>query len=310
MESSKNIALLFPGQGSQSIGMAQPFLHLPWAKQMLEEAEEILQTNLGQLMHSGPAETLTLTQNAQPALLLAGLLAWEYLRRQHPEITQQIAATAGHSLGEYTAVTAAGAFTFPQAMQLVKVRSQAMSKAQGGGMLAVLGLTPEQAEQAASQSHTTLANDNAPGQIILSGAAENLEAASQAAKALGAKRVLPLNVSGAFHTPLMAQAAQAVQAQLAQTPPQNLTIPCIMNITAQPTQAAPQVAQNLIAQTTGRVRWRQSMEYLATQNITQLIELGSGKVLTGLASRCHPNLQCSALDSPASIDAWLQTHFK
>lgn len=272
---------------------------------LFERADEVLGFGLSRLMREGPADELTLTHNAQPALLLAGMAAFTYLCGRAGQQADQLAAfVAGHSLGEYTAVTAAAGLAFEDALKLVRLRGETMAQVKNGGMCAVLGLEAD-ALDAVLPAGLTLANDNAPGQVILSGPLDALTAGEMALKGAGAKRVLRLNVSGPFHTPAMAPAADAVRGFLAAHPLQDLQIDCVMNCTAAPARAPGEVAANLAAQVTGRVRWRETMAFMAAQGITDIVELGAGKVLAGLAPRCDVRLSGVSLDSPAAIDAWL-----
>lgn len=304
----KNICFVFPGQGSQTVGMGQDLLHDGHAKAVLQEAEEALKFNLGKLMLEGPAEELTLTQNAQPALLVCGLMAFSYLTKQAGLGIEGLAGhVAGHSLGEYTAVAAAGGMGFATAAQLVRLRGEAMVRGGGtGGMSAILGLEPEVADKVAAENGVVFANDNAVGQAIFSGPLDKLALAEEAAKAAGAKRALRLNVSGPFHTPVMRGAAEEVGAFLAAHPLADLKVPCVMNLSAEPVREARAVAAGLVAQVTGRVRWREGMVHLANTGVTQVVELGVGKVLAGLAGRCDGRLSGVSLDSRVSIDAWLE----
>jgi [acyl-carrier-protein] S-malonyltransferase len=301
------LALLFPGQGSQHPGMAAGFRSHPATRELFQQADDTLGFALSKLMQNGPADELTQTQNAQPALLLAGYAALTYLTSQHPGIPTSFAVATGHSLGFYTAALAAGALDFPFALQLVRARGQAMGQVTGGGMSAILGLDLAPAGSIATQTNTTLANDNAPGQHIFSGPLAALAQAEAAAKAAGAKRVLRLPVSGPFHTPAMAPAAQAVAQLLAATPPQPPHIPLIANTAPSFITTGPALAAELTAQITARIRWREAMVFLADQGVTRCLELGAGKVLTGLAPRGDARLTCAALTGPDEIDRWLET---
>lgn len=300
-------AFVFPGQGSQIVGMAQQFLEYPPARELFQQADDALEFNLSKLMREGPAEELTQTHNAQPALLVAGLVAFTYLSKQSGRTLEELAAcVAGHSLGEYTAVAAAGGLGFTDAVRLVRLRGQAMAKVKNGGMCAVLGLEAAALENILPAG-LTLANDNAPGQVILSGPLDAVVAGEEALKAAGAKRVLRLNVSGPFHTAAMAPAAEEVKGFLQAHPLAPLTVPCVMNATAAPARQPAEVAQNLAAQVTSRVRWRQTMEHMAAAGITNVVELGVGKVLAGLAPRCDVRLTAASLESPEAIDTWLES---
>lgn len=300
-------AFVFPGQGSQVVGMAEKFMEYPAMRELFQQADDALNFNLSKLMREGPVEELTQTHNAQPALLVAGLAAFTYLSKQAGSTLPQLARfVAGHSLGEYTAVAAAGGLGFTQAVQLVRLRGQAMAQVKNGGMCAVLGLEAAALENILPAG-VTLANDNAPGQVILSGPLDAVVAGEEALKAAGAKRVLRLNVSGPFHTAAMAPAAEQVRGFLQSHPLEPLQVPCVMNATAQPASQPAEVAQNLAAQVTSRVRWRETMEHMAAAGITNIVELGVGKVLAGLAPRCDVRLTATSLESPETIDTWLES---
>jgi [acyl-carrier-protein] S-malonyltransferase len=309
MKNSENM-FVFPGQGSQSVGMGQAFLAGAPERELLESVEDALKFKLGKLMAEGPLDELTQTQNTQPALMVCGAMACQYLLRTVRQPIQNMAAcVAGHSLGEYTAVHAAGGLAAPTMARLVRLRGEEMAKVKGGAMVAVLGLVPE-AAAALESDGITFANDNASGQAVFSGflgGEPQKQAFEAAAKAAGAKRCMWLNVSGPFHTPNMKPAAEAVAAFLAAHPLQPLAVPCMMNATATAEHTPTAVQTALPAQVAGRVRWREGMVAAANAGITQVVELGAGKVLAGLASRCDARLTGIALDTPAAIDAWLET---
>jgi [acyl-carrier-protein] S-malonyltransferase len=305
----KKRVFVFPGQGSQVVGMGADFRHDAAGRALFEAADEAIGFNLSRLMLEGPAEELTLTQNAQPALLVTGLAALDYLLRQAGKPVAEMASfVAGHSLGEYTAVAAAGGLSLDDAVRLVRVRGMAMSKAEGGGMSAILGLEPAIAEKVAAQNGVVLANDNAVGQVIFSGPLDALTKAEEAAKVAGAKRCLRLNVSGPFHTPAMRGAAEAVRDELAQMGVKDLQVGCMMNASAKVEMQSAVVAEGLVAQVTGRIRWREGMMALAEMGVEEVVELGVGKVLSGLASRCDARLTGVSLDSRAAVDAWLEAN--
>lgn len=304
----KKRVFVFPGQGSQAVGMGADFRQDAAGNALFEAADEAIGLNLSRLMLEGPAEELTLTQNAQPALLVTGFAALDYLVRQAGKPIAEVADfVAGHSLGEYTAVAAAGGLNVADAVRLVRVRGLAMSKAEGGGMSAILGLEPVVAEKVAAENGVVLANDNAVGQVIFSGPIDALAKAEEAAKAAGAKRCLRLNVSGPFHTPAMRGAAEAVREELAQMGVKDLQVGCMMNASAKVETQGAVVADGLVAQVTGRIRWREGMIALAEMGVEEVVELGVGKVLSGLASRCDGRLRGVSLDSRAAADAWLET---
>lgn len=307
-------AFVFPGQGSQVPGMAADFLNHPAARELAESFDDALGLGLTKLMVEGDEAALKPTEVAQPALLAAGLLAYAYIRAQSGKTLPELAGfVAGHSLGEYTAVAAAGGYSPQHGIKLVRARGLAMAKAGTGkdggplgGMLAVLGLEPAKAAEVADASGLVLANDNSPVQQILSGPLEALHTGEKEAAAAGAKRVVRLNVSGPFHTVAMQPAAGEVEARLAEIGVKPLLVPCAMNATAGLHTAADEVSANLIAQITSTVRWRESMALLAEQGVTQVVELGVGKVLAGLVSRCDARLTGTALDTRQAVDAWLE----
>lgn len=308
MKSMGNIALVFPGQGSQVIGMGKDFAETAAGRELFERADDALGMKLSALMWDGDQAELTLTQNAQPALLVCGLVALEYLKSQSQQgVVEMAGFVAGHSLGEYTAVAAAGGMDFESAVKLVRLRGQAMAEGgMEGGMSAILGLEPEVADRVAREAGVVFANDNSVGQAIFSGPLDKLAVAEEAAKAAGAKRALRLNVSGPFHTPVMRGAGQKVEEFLAANPLRDLEVGCVMNHSAKVEREAKVVAEGLVAQVTGRVRWREGMIQLAENGVTQLLELGGGKVLTGLASRCDARLSGVSLENRSGIDAWLE----
>lgn len=295
-------AFVFPGQGSQKVGMASAFYHETALRPLFDEADEALGFKLSHLMFEGPSDVLTLTQNAQPALLLAGVAAcrWYETTQGWPE---HVKFVAGHSLGEWTALVAARAISLADGLRLVHKRGQVMQQAVPvgeGSMLAVLGLTVPQVEQIAAEAGVYVANDNADGQVVLSGLVGGIEKAAELAKAAGAKRALPLPVSAPFHSPLMQPAADAMAEALASIRVNHPRVPVVTNMTAQ-AESDPEVLKNLLVQqVTGRVRWRESMIYMAEEGITNLVEFGSGKVLCGLASRCDARLSADAVTEPTN----------
>jgi [acyl-carrier-protein] S-malonyltransferase len=312
----KNVMLVFPGQGSQVVGMGVAFASTPAGKELLERADEALGFGLSRLMREGPLEELTLTQNAQPALLVSGMLAFNHLIHCAKKPVGAVAAlVAGHSLGEYTAVCAAGGLGFEEAVRLVRLRGEAMARAEGGAMAAVLGLDSAAAEALAgvvAPSGVVLANDNSPGQQVFSGPAQAFADFEGAAKAAGAKRVIRLNVSGAFHTAAMEAAARAVRERIIGSEDHRiigvggLAVPCVMNVSAMAESEGAVVAENLVRQITGRVRWREGMIFAAEAGVDTVVELGVGKVLGGLAGRCDGRLRGVSLESPAGIEEWLE----
>ncbi|PIZ31461.1 MAG: [acyl-carrier-protein] S-malonyltransferase [Alphaproteobacteria bacterium CG_4_10_14_0_8_um_filter_53_9] len=305
---SSSVLWMFPGQGSQGPGMLADFEGHPVTRELLQQAEDTLHQNLIKLMGpDGDEEILRKTENAQPALLTIGYVAAAYLAHQGKDLPAMV---AGHSVGEYTAAAVSGCVSFEAALKLVQTRAKAMAAAVPagqGGMSAVIGLGEEALHTALKGIEGVyVANDNSPGQIILSGTLEGLTQAEEAVKQAGAKRALRLNVSGPFHTPAMHPAAQAVESFLKAHPLQVPKSPLIMNATAKLTENTEEIAHNLVAQITSPVRWRESMEAAAEKGITTCLELGSGKVLTGLASRCDDRLTAHALSTRATIESWLE----
>lgn len=288
--------------------MGKEFAEDAASRALFERADDALGLGLTKLMWGEDAEGLTRTENAQPALLVCGLVALDYLQRQAGKgVTDMAAFVAGHSLGEYTAVAAAGGMDFDNAVKLVRLRGEAMLRSGAeGGMSAILGLEPEVADKVAAEAGVVFANDNSAGQAIFSGALTQLEKAEEAAKAAGAKRALRLNVAGPFHTPMMQPAADEVAAYLQANPLADLQVACVMNASAQAKTGAGDVAAGLVAQVTGRVRWRESMQLVAEQGVTQVVELGVGKVLSGLAGRCDARLQGVSLQNRAEVDGFLR----
>ena len=303
--------LVSPGQGSQKVGMGQEFYVDSTTKELFERADDALSMGLTQLMLSGDDKELGMTANTQPALLLTSYVAYSYLAKQSGQKLQDMAAfVAGHSLGEYASLVIAGVLTLEEGLKLVRQRGEAMQQAVPagqGGMLAVIGLESDVVADVAKQAGIFVANDNSNGQVVLSGSAEGVEKAIKLAKESGAKRALPLPVSAPFHSPLMQPAAdvmaQALDALNLNTP----NVPVVCNVTAQGEENPKSLKQNLITQVTGSVRWRESMIWAADQGVEQVVELGTGKVLTGLAKRCDDRLSAISLNTPKDIDNWLES---
>ena len=303
-------AFVFPGQGSQSVGMGQNLAETyPEAKAVFDQVDAALGQNLSDIMWNGPQETLTLTENAQPALMAVSMAVMRVLEARGLQLEQAASYVAGHSLGEYAALTAAGALQLDDASRLLKLRGQAMQRAVPvgvGAMAALLGLdfsaVVEIAEAAASETEIcAAANDNANGQVVISGHAEAVARAIDLAKQGGAKRAMTLPVSAPFHCALMQPAADEMAAALAETPIAAPCVPLIANVTAEATQDPELIRKLLIEQVTGSVRWRESMIWAADQGVTDLVEIGTGKVLTGMARRIDDRLAARALNAPEDI---------
>ncbi|MBX3010697.1 MAG: ACP S-malonyltransferase [Caldilineaceae bacterium] len=313
-------AFLFPGQGSQEVGMMEELCqHYAVARQTFAEADEILGFGLSTLCFQGPEEQLTDTINAQPALLTAGVAVLRVLQAElgkrlgGPSDAQTV--VAGHSMGEYTALVAAGSLTFADALRLVRERGRLMKLAgeqTPGRMAAILGL--EEAVVAAACAEATaqgglvqVANDNCPGQIVISGDQTGMEAAMAALTAAGARRVLPLAVSIPAHSPLMQPAAEALQAAIQATPLAPPLVPIIGNTTAQPLTTVAAIEAELTAQLTGSVRWTASMQWAVQAGVTSFVELGPGDVLAGLVKRIARSADRWSLNSSTSVQEYVRT---
>lgn len=314
------IAFLFPGQGSQQVGMAAELCeHYPEARAVLQEVDDALNQKLSRLMRDGPIEELTLTQNAQPALMAASIATLRVLEKQLGKPIHQIANyVAGHSLGEYSALAAIGVLSLNDTAKLLKLRGEAMQRAvpQGvGAMAAILGLEMEALEAVVQQTLQApenngeilaIANDNGGGQIVISGHAAAVERAMLAAKEKGAKRALPLPVSAPFHCELMRPAAKEMEIALAAVNFAPCHLPIITNVTADAESHPNNLRNLLVDQVCGRVRWRESMIKLASLETFNLVELGSGKVLSGLAKRIDPRLEAVAAGDLTSMENLLK----
>ncbi len=308
-------AFVFPGQGSQCVGMgrnlAEAFLA---ARLIFEEVDEVLKQNLSRLMFEGPEVALQLTENAQPALLAVSLAVMRVLEAEGGvNLRQHAQFVAGHSLGEYSALTAAKSFTLADAVRLVKIRGQAMQKAVpvgSGAMAALLGLDLDSAravaERAAEGEICTAANDNAPAQVVVSGHMTAIQRAVIIATAYGAKRVAILPVSAPFHCKLMQPAAEIVADSLAQIPLERPAVPLVANVTASRVEESETIKSLLVDQMTGTVRWRESVLYMYAQGVTQIVEIGVGKVLTGLTRRIVPKVTGVAVHTPGEIESFLK----
>ena len=305
-------AFTFPGQGSQAVGMGKDLAAAyPEARAVFQEVDEALGQRLSAIMFEGPDDILRLTENAQPALMAVSLAVIRVLESKGVRLADHAAFVAGHSLGEYSALAAAGTFTIADTARLLKTRGQAMQKAVPvghGAMAALLGLdlptTREVAAEAAQGEVCDVANDNAPGQVVVSGTVAAVERAVELAKAKGAKRALLLPVSAPFHCSLMQPAADAMAAALAEVAMQAPVVPLVANVTATPISDPAEIRQRLVEQVTGVVRWTESVTWLTGQGgVTNLLELGTGKVLTGLAKRINSEATATAIGTPADIDA-------
>lgn len=305
------IAFVFPGQGSQKVGMGVELAAAsPVARAVFDEVNDALSQNLFAIMREGPEDALTLTENAQPAIMAHSLALARVLEQEFGiSLAQKGEAVAGHSLGEYSALAAVGAFSLADTARLLKLRGQAMQAAvpvSVGGMCALLGADLEKAtalaEAAAQGEVCEVANDNDPGQVVLSGHAGAIARAVELAKEFGCKRAVPLPVSAPFHCSLMQPAADAMAEALAQTPPGTFLLPVYSNFTATLTADPAVELDLLVRQVTGRVRWRESMEAMGAAGITQFVELG-GKVVGPMIRKIVPESEQHSLVTMAELEA-------
>lgn len=305
-----SIAFVFPGQGAQTIGMGQALAQAyPAARAVFDEVDAALGENLSAMIWEGDIETLTLTQNAQPALMATSMAAMAALAAEGITL-DNVAYVAGHSLGEYSALCAAGALSLSDTARLLRIRGQAMQAAVPvgeGAMAAVLGLDAETADkvaqQAAGEEVCQLANENDPTQNVLSGSRSAIDRAIVLAKEAGAKRALPLPVSAPFHCTLMQPAADRMAEALAEVNFNNPAVPLVANVRAEAVQDADLIRELLVAQVTGRVRWRSSVEWMVAQGVTEFWEIGAGKALSGMIRRIAKDSTLRAVGTPDDVAA-------
>lgn len=306
---------IFPGQGSQSVGMGRALAEeFGAARDVFAAVDDALDQKLSQLMWDGPESELTLTENAQPALMAVSMAVLRVLAENGIKLSDDAAYVAGHSLGEYSALTGTGALELADAARLLKLRGQAMQRAVPvgvGAMAALLGLEFEAVVEVAEQAEQgeeicAAANDNAVGQVVVSGHAAAVARAIDLAKERGAKRAMELPVSAPFHCALMQPAAEEMQAALAETKIVAPSVPVIANVRAAPVSDPEEIRSLLVEQITERVRWRESMIWLADNAAGNLVELGSGKVLTTMARRIDTRLSAQAISTPDDISAYLE----
>ena len=309
-------AFLFPGQGSQTVGMGQALAaSSPQARARLTMIDEALGESLSSLMADGPLDELTLTRNAQPALFASSVAVLAALEAASGKPVSALADfVAGHSLGEYSALAAAGTLEIQDAAHLLRLRGDSMQKAVpvgAGAMAALLGADLELADAIVAESSDAglvqIANDNAPGQIVLSGSLAGVEKAMAVAKEKGVRRALKLPVSAPFHCDLMAPAAQEMAAALATASMKDAAMPVICNISASGETSASALRQNLVAQVTGRVRWRETLLELHSKGVTRFVEVGTGKVLSGLVKRTLEGVESYSLETYEDIESFLAT---
>jgi [acyl-carrier-protein] S-malonyltransferase len=310
-------AFIFPGQGSQAVGMGKILADaFAPARAVFEEVDDALSQKLSKLMWDGPQSDLTLTENAQPAIMAASIAIVRVLEREGGlDFARHTRLVAGHSLGEYTALCAVGSFTLTDAARLLKARGRAMQDAVPvgeGGMSALLGIEVEDAEDVCIEAATqgglcVVANDNAPGQVVISGTKATVDRAGQMSKEKGCKRAMPLNVSAPFHSPLMQPAAEAMRAALAGVIIRPPAAPLVANVTAAETSEPETIRRLLVEQITGRVRWRESVLAFRGLGVDSTVEAGGNKVLTGMVKRIDKELQTVTLDTPADIEAFAKS---
>ncbi|MGE0409223.1 MAG: ACP S-malonyltransferase [Amphiplicatus sp.] len=305
-------AFVFPGQGSQSVGMGSALADaFPVARATFEEVDEAVGRGLSTIMWEGPMETLTLTVNAQPALMAHSIAMLRVLEKEAGVDLARIKFVAGHSLGEYSALCAARALSLSDTARLLRLRGEAMQEAVPpgeGAMAALLGVDLATAEKAIAaaggEGVCDIANDNAPGQVVISGDKGKVEAAIESAKALGAKMAKLLPVSAPFHSSLMAPAAKRMKEALAATTVRTPIVPVVANVTARETRVPDDIKRLLVEQVTGRVRWTESVSYMTAEGCDAFVEIGSGKVLAGLIKRIAKEAKTLSVGEPSDLDAF------
>ncbi len=310
-------AFVFPGQGSQQVGMGRALAEaFPAARQVFAEVDDALGQTLSALMFEGPEADLTLTENAQPALMAVSLAVVRVLEAEGGVRLADVARfVAGHSLGEYAALCAAGALSLADTARLLRLRGQAMQRAVQvgvGAMAALLGLDFADAETVAREATQggeicTAANDNAPGQVVVSGHVAAVDRAIALAAGRGARKSVKLPVSAPFHCPLMQPAAEAMREALAGVDLRVPVVPLVANVSAVATTDPATIRRQLVEQVCGTVRWRESVLYMKAEGVLELVECGAGKVLAGLARRIEATMKAQNLGTPAEIDAFLKT---
>ncbi|WP_374468542.1 ACP S-malonyltransferase [Phenylobacterium sp.] len=312
-----SLAFIFPGQGSQAVGMGAELAEaFAAAREVFQEVDEALGQGLFKLMKEGPEDQLTLTENAQPALMAVSVAVTRVLEREFGVGVDRAAFVAGHSLGEYSALAAAGAISLADTARLLKLRGQAMQRAVpvgAGAMASLIGpktdvaLAEQAAEAGAELGVCVVANDNNQGNVVISGAKAAVDRAIEKAKELGA-RAIPLNVSAPFHCPLMQPAADEMAEALAAATIVAPKAPVVANVTARPTHDPEAIRRLLVEQVTGRVRWRESVLWLAGEGgVTHFAEAGAGKVLSGMVKRIAPDAEAIPLNAPADLEAFAKT---
>ena len=304
------LALTFPGQGSQAVGMGKELADaFPEAKAVFDEVDEALGEKLSDVIWNGPDDTLTMTANAQPALMTVSIAALRAMEARGFSLASA-SFVAGHSLGEYSALAAAGAISLSDTARLLRIRGEAMQAAVPvgkGAMAAIIGLDMAAvdaicADATDGENACQIANDNGGGQLVISGHKEAVERAMEAASAAGAKRALALPVSAPFHSALMAPAADRMAEALEAVEVKPVSVPLVCNVLAATIEQPDDIRQRLVEQVTGRVRWEESVSFMAKQGVTRMLEVGSGKVLSGLARRIDRSIETAAIGTPADVD--------
>lgn len=306
-------AFTFPGQGSQSVGMGKELAEaFPEARRVFEEVDEALGERLSALIWEGPEDLLTLTANAQPALMAVSLAAVEALKSRGFSLEGKVSYVAGHSLGEYSALAAAGFVSIADAARLLRIRGNAMQSAVPvgeGAMAAIIGLEQDQVEaacaEAAQGAVCQIANDNGGGQLVISGSKAAVERAAKICSDKGARRALMLQVSAPFHSALMQPAAEAMREALAGVRKHAPVVPVVSNVSVSPSTDPETIAARLVEQVTGQVRWRETVEWFGANGVTTLYEVGAGKVLSGMARRINREIAVANIGTPAEVDAAL-----
>jgi [acyl-carrier-protein] S-malonyltransferase len=303
-------AFVFPGQGSQTVGMGKPLADaFAAARQVFDEVDAALDERLSDTIWNGPADALTLTENAQPALMAVSLAVMRVLEAEAGvDLARDAAYVAGHSLGEYSALAAAGAFSIADAARLLRIRGRAMQKAVPvgvGAMAALVGVEFAKAEAVAAEAASTgvcaAANDNGGGQVVLSGEKAAVERAVEIAKAQGVRRAMLLPVSAPFHCSLMRPAADAMAEALAKVVVKRPSVPLVANVRAAPISEPADIVQSLIEQVTGTVRWRESIQFMTESGVHTFYEIGAGRVLAGLIKRIAEDAEMSSIGAPDDV---------
>ena len=305
-------SFVFPGQGSQTVGMGRDLYdNFASAKNVFDEVDEALSFNLSKVIFEGDMAELTQTQNTQPALMAMSMAVLSTLTKEFDYKTDSVAFVAGHSLGEYSALCAAGVMTLSDTARLLRARGQAMAEAalnNEGTMAVVLGLDFDTVAQIAKDAGVAVANDNSIGQIVLSGSLDGIEKVKELAASAGAKRVLSIPVSGAFHSPLMQSAADKMKEQIQSSLMNTPNIPVVMNVVAEPVTDVAQIKDLLVRQITGTVLWTDTVKFFARQGVEQVVELGAGKVLAGLVKKTEPQMATVSLGDKTSIEDFVKNN--